>query len=134
MNVLETEWWTLALPPEWWADAEDDSILVGDRDEVGCIEISTLHKEQGSFDKSELRAIAEGEASEAIGWQSISLGEFSGVTGSYVDEGAAIREWYVASGGIMLFITYSCEEENRGMDDAAVDEILDTLLRVQPRK
>ncbi len=42
MNVLETEWWTLALPPEWWADSEEDSILVGDRDDVGCIEISTV--------------------------------------------------------------------------------------------
>jgi hypothetical protein len=32
-------------------------------------------------------------------------------------------------GAMLLFITYSCEEENRGMDDAAVDEILDTLSR-----
>ena len=40
MNVLETEWWSLALPPEWWADSEEDSILIGDRDDVGCIEIS----------------------------------------------------------------------------------------------
>ena len=134
MNVLETEWWTLALPPEWWADAEDDSILVGDRDDVGCIEISTLHKEQGSFDSAELRGIAEGESSQAIDWKSVSLGDFSGVVGGYLDDGVAIREWYVASGAIMLFITYSCDEENRGMDDAAVDEILDTLLLVQPRK
>ena len=134
MNVLETEWWTLALPPEWWADSEDDSILVGDRDDVGCIEISTLHKEQGSFDSEELRGIAEGESSQAIDWKSVSLGDFSGVGGGYPDDGVAIREWYVASGAIMLFITYSCDEENRGMDDAAVDEILDTLLLVQPRK
>ena len=34
MNVLETEWWTVAIPPEWWADSEEDSILVGDRDDV----------------------------------------------------------------------------------------------------
>ena len=31
MNVLETEWWTMAIPPEWWADTQEDSILVGDR-------------------------------------------------------------------------------------------------------
>jgi hypothetical protein len=29
---------------------------------------------------------------------------------------------------MLLFVTYSCEEENQGMDDAAVDEILDTLM------
>jgi len=31
---------------------------------------------------------------------------------------------------LLLFITYSCEDENRGMDDSAVDEILDTLIAV----
>ena len=58
MNVLETEWWTLAVPPEWWAEADGESILVGDRDGVGCIEFSTLHKEEGDFQAEELRAIS----------------------------------------------------------------------------
>ena len=57
----------------------------------------------------------------------MTLGEFAGVASQFVDEGAAIREWYVMHGPLLLFITYSCEEENRGMDDAAVDELLDTL-------
>ncbi len=39
-----------------------------------------------------------------------------------------MREWYVFNGALLLFITYSCDEENRGMDDAAVDELLDTLM------
>lgn len=127
MSILETEWWTLAIPPEWWAEAEDESILVGDRDDVGCIEITTLHKEQGEFDPAETRDIARAEAEQPLEWQGAALGDFRGVTGSYVSEGAAIREWYVARGPLLLFITYSCEEENRGLDDAAVDELLDTL-------
>ena len=52
------------------------------------------------------------------------------VADEFQEEGAAIREWYVADGAMLLFITYSCDEENRGMDDAAVDELLDTLLLV----
>ena len=59
MNILETEWWTLALPPEWWAEAEGESILIGDRDEVGCIEISSLHRENGDFEASDIRKITE---------------------------------------------------------------------------
>lgn len=130
MNVLETEWWTMALPPEWWADTEEDGILVGDRDDVGCIEISTLHKDQGEFDLAEATAIARSESSLTLAWSKVSLGDFEGVTSQFVEEGAAIREWYVARGSMLLFITYSCEEENRGMDDAAVDELLDTLTLV----
>jgi hypothetical protein len=128
MNVLETEWWTMALPPEWWADTEEDSILVGDRDGVGCIEISTLHKEHGEFDLAEARDIAGVAEGPSLEWREVSLGDFHGVLGQYVEEGTAIREWHVLRGPMLLFITYSCEEENRGMDDAAVDEILDTLM------
>ncbi len=130
MNVLETEWWTMALPPEWWAESEEDSILVGDRDDVGCIEISTLHKEQGEFDMAELRDMARAESEQVLDWRRATLGDFEGVVSQFVEEGTAIREWYVRHGALMLYITYSCEEENAGMDDAAVDELLDTLLLV----
>ena len=130
MNVLETEWWTVALPPEWWADTEEDSILVGDRDGVGCIEISTLHKEQGQFTFAEAGTIARSESGPAGDWAKVGLGDFEGVTGRYLEEGTAIREWYVVRGSLLLFITYSCDEDNQGMDDAAVDELLDTLALV----
>ncbi|RLQ21711.1 hypothetical protein DWB85_11810 [Seongchinamella sediminis] len=118
----------MAVPPEWWAESEEESILIGDHDGVGCIEISTLHKEQGEFSREEVAQIARDEAEHALQWESLSLGDFRGVRSSYQQEGVAIREWYVANGPMLLFITYSCEDENRGMDDAAVDEILDTLM------
>jgi hypothetical protein len=127
MNVLETEWWTMALPPEWWADSEEDSILVGDRDDVGCIEISTLHKDEGLFDAAEMLGIATAESAEATDWRDVRLGDFVGVASNFLEEGSAIREWYVMHGAMLLFITYSCDEDNGGMDDAAVDELLDTL-------
>lgn len=130
MNVLETEWWTVALPPEWWADTEEDSILIGDRDDVGCIEISTLHKDMDDFDLAEAAEIARTESDPSLDWNKVSLGDFEGVTSQFVEEGAAIREWYLARGSMLLFITYSCEEENGGMDDAAVDELLATLTLV----
>ena len=131
MNVLETEWWTMAIPPEWWADSEEDSILVGDQDEVGCIEISTLHREEGEFDQEMVTEIAQTESEQPLDWQPVNLGDFAGVSSSYVQDVTAIREWYVSNGALLLFITYSCAEENRGMDNAAVDELLDTLMVVQ---
>lgn len=128
MNVLETEWWTLAVPPEWWAEADEDTILVGDRDDVGCIEISTLHKQEGAFAEEEVRQIASDEADIDVSWKKSGLGDFSGVYGSYSEGEDAVREWYVANGAMLLFITYSCALENAQMDDAAVDQLLDTLM------
>ncbi len=128
MNILETEWWAMAVPPEWWAESEEDSILVGDRDGVGCIEISTLHKEQGEFDSAVVDQIVREESEPELQWRKVNVGAFSGLQSEWCEEGAAVREWYLASGAMLLYITYSCEEENRGMDDEAVDEILDTLV------
>lgn len=131
MNVLETEWWTLAIPPEWWAESEQDSILVGDRDDVGCIEISTLRKEKGEFDSAEVERIAHEEAEQDVAWKKVTLGDFRGVTCHFSEEDDAVREWYVANGPMLLFITYSCASENAGMDDAAVDQLLDTLMLLE---
>lgn len=133
MNILETEWWAMALPPEWWAESEEDSILVGDRDDVGCLEFSTLHKESGHFEAAEILQIAESESEQKLIWKALSLGDFNGVASSFIEEGAAIREWYIAREAILLFITYSCDEDNAGMDDAAVNEILDTLMKVSEK-
>ena len=131
MNTLETEWWALALPPEWWAEAEGETVLIGDRDGVGCIEVSTLCKKQGTFSAAELAALARDEADAALDWQAAMLGEFTGLVSALTEDGSAIRQWYVASGPLLLFITYSCDEEHRGLDDAAVDELLDTLSHIE---
>lgn len=131
MNVLETEWWSMALAPEWWADTDEDgTILVADEDDVGCLEITTLHKEQGAFDAPELLRIAEEESAAPQRWQKAGCGDFSGWQATFVEEDAAVREWYLAAGSVLLFVSYSCDADNRGMDDAAVDALLDTLVVV----
>ncbi len=128
MNVLETDHWCLLLPPEWWAENEDDVIRIADNDEVGELEITTLHKETGDVEGAELLAMAREESPVVGDWASASVGAFSGVRGCFREDGAHICEWYVAAGPVLLYITYICDEENAGMDDAAVEEILGTLV------
>ncbi len=127
MNILHTEWWSIAIAPEWWTEREEDGVIIGDCDEVGSILISTLCKDQGEFSPPEVEQIARDNAEAGGDWTHVSGGCFSGLVTSYSEEGSAVREWYLAAGSVLLFITYCCEQENAGMDDAAVDEILDTL-------
>lgn len=127
MVVLETEWWSLLLPPEWVAEEDDDGgVVIGDSDGVGCIELTELRHPQGRFTREDIRAFAE-EQGQDPAWKACALGQLQGVQRSLCDDGAAIREWCVASGPLLLYITYSCDESNAGMDDAAVDDILGTL-------
>lgn len=127
MRVLETGDWSLLLPSEWQAEQDEDSIVIGDQDDVGCIEISELRKESGAFAPADLEALIDNPRD----WSTAQLGNFSGRGHSLVEDDAAIREWYVYAGDLLLYITYSCALENRGLDDAAVDEILATLHAAQ---
>lgn len=123
MHVLEAGDWSLLLPAEWLAEQDGDSIVIGDRDEVGCLELSELRREDGDVSAVDLQTFTAGEAD----WAPENCGSFSGVKRALIEDDAAIREWYLYAGELLLYVTYSCDLENRGMDDAAVDEIMDTL-------
>ena len=57
-----------------------------------------------------------------------NAGAFSGVSGRYKEDGAAVREWYLGSDSLLLYVTYVCDEDDAGLDDASVDELLGTLV------
>ncbi|EAQ96242.2 hypothetical protein KT71_19293 [Congregibacter litoralis KT71] len=118
----------MLIPDEWQAEQEEDAIVIGDRDGVGCIEISELHKESGDFCSDDLGQFV----TDASKWTPARKGSFEGLTSAVLEDGAAIREWYLFAGALLLYITYSCDEDNQGLDDAAVDDILDTLRMATP--
>jgi hypothetical protein len=128
MKVLETDNWCLLLPPEWQAEQEDDVVVIVDNDGVGELSLTTLCKHDGTVAEDELLAMAREESPEISSWQAITLGAFSGVTGSFLEDNAYIREWYVAADNILIYITYLCDDDNATMDDAAIDELLGTLV------
>lgn len=123
MRVLETGDWSLLLPDEWLAEQDDEVILIGDRDEVGCIEISELRKDAGCFTDTDLAQFTDAQNA----WTAVQQGSFRGLKTAFEEDGMALREWCIYAGDVLLYITYSCTADNGGMDDAAVDEILDTL-------
>ncbi|WP_040481489.1 hypothetical protein [Luminiphilus syltensis] len=128
MKILETDHWCVLLPPEWRAEHDDDVVRIADSDDIGEIELTTLCKDVGDVQPEELEAMARGESPEITDWQSATLGAFSGWVGDFRDDGAYIREWYLAASNVLLYVTYICDEEDAAMDASAVVELLDTLV------
>ena len=116
------------LPAEWHAENEDDIIRIVDQDDVGEIEITTLHKQSGNVMPAEIQDMALEESPEISQWKATNAGAFSGVSGHYTEDGAAVREWYLGSDSLLLYVTYVCDEDDAGLDDASVDELLGTLV------
>jgi hypothetical protein len=122
VRILEAGDWSLLLPAEWSAERDGDVILVGDSDGVGCLEISALEKAAGDD-----AAAPDSFLDPALDWSPVTCGSFKGSCARFEEDGAALREWVITCGDLLLYLTYSCDLDNRGMDDAAVDELLDTL-------
>lgn len=128
MRVVETEWWILALPEEWRAERDEETVIISDEDGVGEIAITTLCKQDGeSVTREELLDYSADVAGQHGHGQEATIGEVSGFYYCYRDGDEAVREWYLRHGSLLLLVTYSCAVDNAGMDDAAVDDILATL-------
>ena len=102
-------------------------MLIADRDGVGCIEITTLRSDHGlAGGPAALCELARSVAPEND-WREASLAACAALYAESVGDGAALREWCLVRESLALYISYSCAPENRGLDDAAVDELLATL-------
>lgn len=128
MNIVETDYWCLMLPPEWSAEEEEGSVLITDQDGIGELAVTTLVREPGDAPEASLSEIAQAESPEVSSWATATFGEFSGVTGEFTEEGTVLQEWYLCHGVALLYCTYACDAEDAGMDISAVEEILGTLV------
>ena len=58
----------------------------------------------------------------------MTVGELSGQYVEYEEDNDAWREWILVLDGVLLYATYNCDVEDRGIDDTVVDQILTTIV------
>ena len=123
MKEIITDQWQMLLPEEWFAEQEDETIIIMDEDEVSCVEITTLLPDAGSDTQTMLQSLV----SENSCFKT-ALAEMDAYYHEQEDDGMFWREWFCDAEDFVLIVSHGCELENRGMDDSAVDEMLSTLL------
>ncbi|NRB41210.1 MAG: hypothetical protein HRU20_22515 [Pseudomonadales bacterium] len=121
MNELTTDLWALLLPPEWFADQDEETIVITDSDEVSVIEISALYAEEGQDKAGLLESLLMKENFKT------TLAELDAIYQEFTEDDMYWREWFIDLGDCYLAISHGCDIDNKSMDDASVDEILSTL-------
>ena len=121
MNELTTDLWALLLPTEWYAEQDEETIVITDSDEVSVIEISALYPEKKQTKEALLDDLLINEHFKT------KLAEMNAIYQEFAEEDMYWREWFVDTGECYLAISHGCDADNKGMDDASVDEILSTL-------
>ena len=91
MNIIETDYWCLMLPPEWSAEQEEDTVCITDQDGIGELALTALIREQDNAAAASPAEIARQESPEVTDWVTAAFGEFSGVTGSFQEEGSVVQ-------------------------------------------
>ncbi|MFQ3325233.1 MAG: hypothetical protein ACI90U_003068 [Pseudomonadales bacterium] len=130
MDVVETQWWTMLLPPEWSAEEDGDDILVSDIDEVGVLEISCIKKESGSITEEDLQQFTGDLVSSGKEQASVETDFFEGSYFEYLDDGEWCRDWFLINGDLLIIAGYTCMEEDKRMDDASVDELVGSIAPI----
>jgi len=127
-RVLETDLWTLLVPEGWFAERDDDSIVIVDEDDVSNIEISSLKREQGVVSTDEINEFAADLITAGHAGQNVTVAGFNGLLFEYEDDEEWVREWYLAKGPLLLLITHCCDAEHQGLDNQSVDQLLSSLV------
>lgn len=122
MNELTTDLWALLLPPEWFAEQDDETIVIADADEVSVVEISALYPEEGQDKEALLTSLISGKKFKT------TLAEMSALYQEFSEDDMYWREWFIDIGECILAVSHGCDIDNKSMDDASVDEILSTLV------
>lgn len=120
--------WTATCPQGWIMETDEDSVLIYDPDDgVGTLEISCFCKEDVATTEEELLELAADTIASGARRMDVHLGDMSGLLFFYVEEGMAWKEWYLAAGNCVFFITYDCPEELEGAEDEELAEIIGSL-------
>ena len=119
--------WEINLPADWQVEEESDYHCFYAPQGVGQLIISSFQHDQAISD-DELEAFAEDHLESEADAEEVEHGDFTGFTFCYSTEDEYLCEWYLKSGSLMLFITYSCalEDEEQSEEDI-VETILDSL-------
>ncbi|WP_372862387.1 hypothetical protein [Spongiibacter sp.] len=132
MQEIESDFWFIALPQQWHSELDEDSILIFDEDELGCICLSNLQSETGRVEQADLESLIAELGHQLSDGKRCEIGEaWQGWEFDGEEGGDYVREWYLLAEDHLLLVTYSCAVEDRDMDRSAVDEILDSL-RTKP--
>jgi hypothetical protein len=126
MKLIETPWWSLPLGEEWQVETDEDTIVIADEDGVGNLEFSVLELDGAVLGPQDLQELAQQIVPAGSDGTAVVCGPWRGLRFEYVDVDFC-RDWVLSYQNRVLLISYTCDIEQRGMDAAAIDQMLAEL-------
>jgi hypothetical protein len=91
---------------------------------VGILKMRSYHA-PAVVSKDILRNLTNLESSIPLSWQ--NWGDYSGYQYSYVESDSYYRQWWLANGRTIIFVTYQCDPESKDFEAEDIDEIIRSI-------
>lgn len=128
MKIYQGNNFTVSIPNAWNGtfDDEDEYDVIYSPDGPGEIQVSRVEHE-ADLSVEDLKAIAAEDIQGGAKVHEVEMGDYIGIVFDYDVDDEYWCEWYLANGSQMLFITYTCPEDEEGRENDDVELILGTL-------
>lgn len=128
MKIYQGNNFTVSIPNAWNGtfDDEDEYDVIYSPDGPGEIQVSRVEHE-ADLSVEDLKAIAAEDIQGGAKIHEVEMGDYVGIVFDYDVDDEYWCEWYLANGSQMLFITYTCPEDEEGRENDDVELILGTL-------
>jgi hypothetical protein len=131
MNVYESAWWSVEVPPGWSAHEERECISFFRDDGVGAFQVSAHKHDSGRVPEDDLLDFTKGEFPDNLTLQSVTCGEFVGLGIEYVTDGKFWLQRWLHNGPLLLYVTYNSDAQDSPLEMDDVNQMLATL---KPRR
>lgn len=128
MKIYQGNNFTVSIPNAWNGtyDDEDEYDIIYSPDGPGEIQVSRVDHE-ADLSVEDLKAIAAEDIQGGAKVHEVEMGDYVGIVFDYDVDDEYWCEWYLANGSQMLFITYTCPEDEEGRENDDIELILGTL-------
>jgi hypothetical protein len=125
MRIFQDFWGVESA--DWTIDQSPECITLCPASADAALQISCHRKRDGDVTIEELFSFSQERLPREVVAQRVQYGDFEGVYGSFTDSDVFWRNWWLAHGQTLLFVTYNCDDGKRDDHTEIVDRILSTL-------
>lgn len=127
MTKYTSAWWSAETPDGWVVDEDDVSTSFYQPAGVGVLQVSVMRKESVDVTESDLEKFVAEEYGSAASFEPVSIGQLTGLQGSWEEGDTAWRTWLLHHGRHLFLVTYNCGVED--VDDESED-VVDILQSI----
>src|SRR5262249_26252752 len=126
-TIYESAWWSVEIPISWRGTTDEACVTFRDNPEIGVLQISAARKDNEPVIRQDLEEFERDRLGGDVSFEEVNLGAFSGLTTQCVDNGLSRQEWWLASGPLMIYVTYNVRKENEALEKTILGGILRSL-------